>query len=194
MTRLISLLGPAPAQPIRPEGLVAALRQAAHDADPINAMLAADVALELPSDMLVKVDRMSMAHALETRTPYLDQRVVEWGFALPGSDKLALEGGRPKGKRILRSAFRDRLATDVFRRPEARLRDAGRRYARRRRRRTVARRQRPCCPEATRHPAIRRSCRIGDEICKAAAATRPGNYGRSWLFRNGRACTAGLRL
>ena len=77
-----SLLGPAPAQPIRPEGLVAALRQAAHDADPINAMLAADVALELPSDMLVKVDRMSMAHALETRTPFLDQRVVEWGFAL----------------------------------------------------------------------------------------------------------------
>jgi asparagine synthase (glutamine-hydrolysing) len=112
------LLGPAPAQPIRPEGLVAALRQAAHDPDPINAMLAADVALELPSDMLVKVDRMSMAHALETRTPFLDQRVVEWGFALPGSDKLALEHGRPNGKRILRSAFRDRLPTEVFRRPK----------------------------------------------------------------------------
>jgi asparagine synthase (glutamine-hydrolysing) len=112
------LLGPAPAQPIRPEGLVAALRQSAHDADSINAMLAADVALELPSDMLVKVDRMSMAHALETRTPFLDQRVVEWGFALAGSDKLALEGGRPKGKRILRSAFRDRLPTEVFQRPK----------------------------------------------------------------------------
>jgi asparagine synthase (glutamine-hydrolysing) len=112
------LLGPAPAQPIRPEGLIAALRQGAHDADPINAMLAADMALELPSDMLVKVDRMSMAHALETRTPFLDQRVVEWGFALPGSDKLAQEAGRPKGKRILRSAFRDRLPAEVFQRPK----------------------------------------------------------------------------
>ena len=104
------LLGPAPAQCIRLEGLVAALRQSAHSTDAINAMLFADMALELPSDMLVKVDRMSMAHALETRAPFLDQRVVEWGFALPGSDKLALEGGMPKGKRILRSAFRDRLA------------------------------------------------------------------------------------
>ena len=94
------------------------MRQSARDADPINAMLAADMALELPSDMLVKVDRMSMAHALETRTPFLDQRVVEWGFALPGSDKLTQEAGRPKGKRILRSAFRDRLPAEVFRRPK----------------------------------------------------------------------------
>ncbi len=81
-------------------------------------MLFADMALELPSDMLVKVDRMSMAHALETRTPFLDQRVVEWAFALPGSDKLALEGTKPKGKRILRSAFRDRLPAEVFARPK----------------------------------------------------------------------------
>jgi asparagine synthase (glutamine-hydrolysing) len=113
-----ALLGPAPAQMIRPEGLVAALRQAAHDPDPVNAMLAADVAMELPSDMLVKVDRMSMAHALETRTPFLDQRVVEWGFALPGADKLARDGLRPQGKRILRTAFRDRLPAEVFARPK----------------------------------------------------------------------------
>ena len=112
------LLGTAPAQAIRPEGLVAAFRESAHDNDPINAMLAADVALELPSDMLVKVDRMSMAHALETRTPFLDQRVVEWGFALAGRDKLAIEGMRPKGKRILRTAFRDRLPPEVFQRPK----------------------------------------------------------------------------
>ena len=113
-----ALLGSAPAQVIRPEGLIDALRQAAHDPDPINAMLAADVALELPSDMLAKVDRMSMAHALETRTPFLDQRVVEWAFALPGSDKLDVQGWRPMGKRILRSAFRDRLPADVFTRPK----------------------------------------------------------------------------
>jgi asparagine synthase (glutamine-hydrolysing) len=112
------LLGPAPADPIVIEQLVGRLRDAAFDDDPINAMLACDVSLLLPGDMLVKVDRTSMARALETRTPYLDQRVAEWAFALPGSEKLALRGGRPVGKRILRTAFRDRLPAEVFSRPK----------------------------------------------------------------------------
>ena len=112
------LLGPAPADPIAIEGMIGELRGAAQDDDPVNAMLACDVALGLPGDMLVKVDRTSMAHALETRTPYLDQRVVEWAFALPGSRKLALDRGRPVGKRILRTAFRDRLPAEVFNRPK----------------------------------------------------------------------------
>jgi len=72
----------------------------------------------LPSDMLVKVDRMSMAHALETRAPFLDQRVAEWAFALPGSAKLGLAGLRPVGKKVLRQAFANRLPEEVFRRPK----------------------------------------------------------------------------
>src|SRR5687768_5086987 len=59
-----------------------------------------------------------MANALETRTPFLDQRVVEWAFALRGSAKLALEKGRPVGKGILRTAFRDRLPPEIFNRPK----------------------------------------------------------------------------
>jgi asparagine synthase (glutamine-hydrolysing) len=112
------LLGSAVVDAIGIESVIGALRQAAHDADPINAMLSCDVAFELPGDMLTKVDRASMAQALETRTPFLDQRVVEWAFALPGSAKLGLQGGRPVGKRILRRAFRDRLPADVFSRPK----------------------------------------------------------------------------
>ena len=112
------LLGPAPADPIVIERLVGQLRDDARDDDPINAMLACDVGFGLPGDMLVKVDRTSMAHALETRTPYLDQRVVEWAFALPGPQKLARVGVRSVGKRILRTAFRDRLPAEVFRRPK----------------------------------------------------------------------------
>ena len=111
------LLNPAPPDAISIEGLVGSLR-GAPDGDPVNAMLACDVALGLPGDMLVKVDRTSMAHALETRTPYLDQRVVEWAFAMPGEHKLSNVGGKPVGKRVLREAFRDRLPADVFNRPK----------------------------------------------------------------------------
>ena len=109
-TEIDRLLAPAAAPPMALEKAVARLRAAASDDDAVNAMLACDVALELPGDMLVKVDRMSMAHALETRAPFLDQRVVEWAFAMPGSAKLALVGGKPVGKRVLREVFRDRLA------------------------------------------------------------------------------------
>jgi asparagine synthase (glutamine-hydrolysing) len=112
------LLGRAPSDPIAAEDLVAECRNASRQDDPINAMLACDVAFELPGDMLTKVDRASMARALETRTPFLDQRVVEWAFALPGAAKLALDKGRPVGKRILRTAFRDRLPPEVFSRPK----------------------------------------------------------------------------
>jgi asparagine synthase (glutamine-hydrolysing) len=96
------------------ESLIAALRREARDDDEINAMLAADIALVLPGDMLVKADRMTMAHALELRCPFLDHRVVEWAAALPGHLKVA----RGAGKRILRDAFADRLPAEVFQRPK----------------------------------------------------------------------------
>ena len=112
------LMSPAlsPALPL--ERTVARLHSAAGDPDPINAMLACDMAYELPGDMLVKVDRMSMAHGLETRTPFLDQRVAEWAFAMPGSSKLASVKGKPVGKQVLRETFRDRLPAEVFSRPK----------------------------------------------------------------------------
>jgi asparagine synthase (glutamine-hydrolysing) len=112
------LLAPTHTAAMQLEQTVAGLRSVIHDDDPVNAMLACDLALELPGDMLVKVDRMSMAHALETRTPFLDQRVVEWAFAMPGGEKLALVRGKPIGKRVLREAFRDRLPAEVFSRPK----------------------------------------------------------------------------
>lgn len=117
-TELDALLGAAPAQRIDIENMVGELRGAMHT-DPVNAALICDVACELPGDMLTKVDRMSMANALETRAPYLDQRVVECAFAMPGSDKIRLAaGGRPIGKYALRTAFRDRLPEEVFHRPK----------------------------------------------------------------------------
>lgn len=97
-----------------PEKLVAALHEEAMDDDPINRMLFADLRIVLAGDILVKVDRMSMANGLEIRCPMLDQRVVECAAAMPGAFKLVAGSG----KRILRQAFADRLPNDVFRRPK----------------------------------------------------------------------------
>lgn len=56
--------------------------------DSLQRAAATDVATWLPDDLLVKFDRMSMAHSLEGRAPYLAPRVVEAGLALPQSQKM----------------------------------------------------------------------------------------------------------
>lgn len=61
--------------------------EAAH-MDRINQALYLDTTLLLPGNNLVKPDRMAMAVSLEARTPFLDYRVVEHAFALPGNWKL----------------------------------------------------------------------------------------------------------
>ena len=56
--------------------------------DPVNARLAADRELFLVGDLLPKVDRMSMAHSLEVRVPYLDHDLADFILAQPGSRKI----------------------------------------------------------------------------------------------------------
>jgi asparagine synthase (glutamine-hydrolysing) len=55
---------------------------------PLERQLHADFRFHLPSDMLAKVDRMSMAHALEVRVPFLDIEVVQACLRLPPELKL----------------------------------------------------------------------------------------------------------
>ncbi len=54
----------------------------------VDRYLALDTATYLPGDLLLKVDRMSMAHALEVRSPLLDHHVQAYAAALPGDLKL----------------------------------------------------------------------------------------------------------
>lgn len=51
-------------------------------------MLYADVMTYLPGDLLVKIDRMTMAHGLEGRSPFLDHKLMEFAAALPAQQKL----------------------------------------------------------------------------------------------------------
>ncbi|MGC8660854.1 MAG: asparagine synthetase B family protein, partial [Desulfomonilaceae bacterium] len=56
--------------------------------DPITAMMFTDLHTYLAEDILTKVDRMSMAHALEVRNPFLDYRLVEFACTLPVEFKI----------------------------------------------------------------------------------------------------------
>lgn len=69
----------------------------------------------LHDDMLVKVDRMSMATSLEVRAPMLDVDLAELSMRLP--DKHLIRGS--VGKFILRQAFRDTLPLSVFSHPKS---------------------------------------------------------------------------
>jgi asparagine synthase (glutamine-hydrolysing) len=56
----------------------------------------ADVMEYLPNDILSKVDRMSMAHGLEVRAPYLDPELAAWGLSLPEKFKINWRTGKTK--------------------------------------------------------------------------------------------------
>ena len=64
----------------------------------------------LPDDILHKCDRMSMAHSLEVRPPFLDHRIVEFAAKLP--QNLKIRGG--KLKFVLRELMKDRLPHSVL--------------------------------------------------------------------------------
>lgn len=78
--------------------------------DHLSRILYTDIKTYLPGDILVKVDRMSMANSLETRAPLLDYRVVEYAAGIPSELKLH---GSDK-KHILKKAFSDMLPHDVL--------------------------------------------------------------------------------
>jgi asparagine synthase (glutamine-hydrolysing) len=82
--------------------------------DPVAAAQYIDLKTWLPGDILTKVDRTSMAVALEVRVPMLDHKFVEWAATLPRS--LRLRG--KLSKMILKKAFEPLLPDEVLYRPK----------------------------------------------------------------------------
>jgi asparagine synthase (glutamine-hydrolysing) len=73
-----------------------------------------DIKTYLPGDILTKVDRASMAHALEVRVPLLDHKLVEWMAGLQPDMKLR---GR-EGKYIFKKSLKRYLPDDILYRPK----------------------------------------------------------------------------
>lgn len=100
------LLGPRVPDAVRPDELEAALTDAlAGPGDLAARMMAADYAEQLPGMILPKVDRASMMHSLEARSPFLDRELVEWAATVPTELKLDASGG----KLVLRRALEGRV-------------------------------------------------------------------------------------
>jgi len=78
--------------------------------DPLKMVQYLDFKTYLPGDILTKVDRASMAHSLEVRTPFLDYELVEWVASLPSAIKL--KGG--EGKHILKRSLEPLLPREVL--------------------------------------------------------------------------------
>jgi asparagine synthase (glutamine-hydrolysing) len=80
----------------------------------INRFLLVDQYYYLPDDILYKCDRMSMAHSLEVRPPFLDHRIVEFAASLPQNFKV-------RGlttKFLLKEVMRGKLPASVIDRPK----------------------------------------------------------------------------
>ncbi|MDO8803670.1 MAG: asparagine synthase (glutamine-hydrolyzing) [Elusimicrobiota bacterium] len=83
------------------------------DDDLLNRMTYVDLRSYLPECLMTKMDIASMANSLETRSPFLDHKVLEFAFRLPGHLKLK---GLRGTKWILKETFRDMLPPDIYKR------------------------------------------------------------------------------
>ena len=79
--------------------------------DVVQCMQYVDIHTMLLDNLLVKADKLSMAHSLEVRVPLLDRRLVEFGIGLPIRAKIGLRGNKP----LLRTLLSDRLPRAITR-------------------------------------------------------------------------------
>ncbi|GAC1032809.1 asparagine synthase (glutamine-hydrolyzing) [Pseudomonas sp. No.21] len=86
----------------------------AGDDEQLRRMTNLELAYRLPELLLMRVDKMTMAHSIEARVPFLDHRLVEAAYAMPAAWKL--QGGRTKS--LLKDAVRGLIPDRVIDRPK----------------------------------------------------------------------------
>ncbi|MCO7610374.1 asparagine synthase (glutamine-hydrolyzing) [Pseudomonas chlororaphis] len=84
------------------------------DTEQLRRMTQLELSYRLPELLLMRVDKMTMAHSIEARVPFLDHRLVEAAYAMPQAWKL--EGGRPKS--LFKDAVRGLIPDRVIDRPK----------------------------------------------------------------------------
>ena len=94
-----------------PPALDHVLSELAVAGDHLGAWLWFDQKYYLPDDILAKVDRISMAHSIEVRPPFLDHRIAEFVATIPSN--LKVDGANQKV--LLRALMKDRLPAGTLR-------------------------------------------------------------------------------
>jgi len=98
--------------PLLPNALESILGELSQAGDDLSAYLWFDQKYFLPDDILNKVDRMSMAHAVEVRPPFLDHRIVEFAASLPAHFKMS----HLRQKVLLKELMKRKLPNAILRR------------------------------------------------------------------------------
>lgn len=96
------------------EALIRRTYDEAGTSDPLNRALYYDFKTLLPDQVLAFVDRLSMAHSVEVRPPFLDYRLIEYAATIPGN--LKVKNGR--SKHILKKAVQGLIPEEVISRPK----------------------------------------------------------------------------
>jgi asparagine synthase (glutamine-hydrolysing) len=84
------------------------------DLDPVQRLQYVDFRTMLLDNLLMKADKISMAHSLEVRVPFLDRALVEFGLGLPARQKIGLM----RNKRVMRKLLEPDLGIRIARRPK----------------------------------------------------------------------------
>ena len=78
--------------------------------DTLNRLLHIDSAVFLPDDLMIKNDRMSMAHSLEARVPFTDVELIEFMTSVP----LSIKFRHGRKKHVMRRAMQNILSPDIL--------------------------------------------------------------------------------
>lgn len=80
----------------------------------LDRLIYQDLRLRLPELLLMRVDKLTMANAIEARVPFLDHELVELAMGMPDDEKIRVD----VGKHVLKRAVSDLLPADLIWRPK----------------------------------------------------------------------------